>query len=159
MSGFLNRSKNPILPLLFYKFKPVFSIEFKKRRQSVTSLKVRLPWNRLFPPTVQDVCWCCLLNIPDTMPPGGPQVNFACSHRLWCRFHRWVTPISAHIYTTLRQLCQEIFVKNIYFCLFGKWKICVIRQGRFKKPKNTIFCGIFYIKKQGVDNTRNYRIT
>ena len=32
---------------------------------------------------------------------GGPQVNWACSYGLRCRFHRWVTPISAIIYTTV----------------------------------------------------------
>ena len=166
MSGFLKRSKNPMVVLLFVSIgfsaqrrwaaqikthfsfrqgekkewgrnKQVTMSEYwprttdKKRRQSVTSLKVRLPWNRLFPPTLQDVRWCCLLNIPDTMPPGGPQVNFACYHRLRCRFHRWVTPISDIIYTTPRQVCQELFVKNIYFCLFRKWQNCENRQGRF----------------------------
>jgi hypothetical protein len=68
---------------------------------------------------------------------GGPQVNFACFYGLWCRLHRWVTPISCIIYTTAQKPCQDYFVKSTYIFqhpVIIKWSI---RQIWFKKPSES----------------------
>jgi hypothetical protein len=92
----------------------------EKRRQSATSLKVQTALK----PVISAYTTRCTLVLPAQRSgynaAGGPQVNFACSYRLRCRFHRWVTPISAIIYTTTAWVCQELFVRIIYFCLFKK---------------------------------------
>ena len=44
---------------------------YKKRRESVTLMKVRLSLNRFFRLHEKDVRWCCPLNCPATRPPAA----------------------------------------------------------------------------------------